>query len=201
MKVVIEKLNAEILENQFGFIYDGAYWVKYPTPIKLSGTEDGKYLVTIDGASIGDISPDPIEFNSDLLKLLIGLLPSYMQARGRAEQVTQMTPEQVTQWMAEYLSVPDERIKLAINLGPHGAAISPGNEFTFTMVQGVTCEFEVTYKTKDGQLIKDTIFYHPVVISTNFLMTLFGDDVESIESVKVNNGDDGWSPFFGAGMI
>jgi hypothetical protein len=202
MKVVIEKLNAEILENQFGFHYDGSYWIKHLSPIKLSSTGEGKYLVSLEGATIGDMTPDPVEDNTDLIKLIIGLLPSYMQARGRSEQLTQLNPEILTNWINEYLDIPDERIKLAIKFGPQGAAISPGNEFTFTLLNGVTCRFKVFWTGIDDMTYIDEVYYHPITISYSFLKSLLGDNVKSIDKVLVQINEVGdWDPFFGAGMI
>lgn len=192
MEKVIKDLTADVLMD-LGFSYDGYYWGSPNVPFKLQSADQGyTVFIEIPGAE----TPPPVMTNSDLLRLMCSVSTVYLQKElnGFNPSSAEMAKFHLNQLILKYFNFnPSSSYKMAAILGPQGIGITPANEFTFTVLNGVQCEFKV-YLSGDKL---ETVYIHPECMSGRYLKELFPDD--EIDRVEVLS-EGGYEPFFGCGM-
>jgi len=188
-------LNDEVL-TQFGFTFDGYYWVSPNIPFKLVlSNQDNTYMVEIPGADIGQ-TPPPIKTNHQLLLYMSQMAGGYLQQC--IEPIAQvMEPQQLVEEvqniLSRYYNFQDERLKMVGVLNPTGIEVRPANEYTLTIQSGVQMRFLVYF---EGDT-EEEIFFNPACISYPFIKSLFPDREPSAVDVMTS---DGWQAFFGVGI-
>lgn len=201
MERIIKELNSEILES-LNYSFDGFYWVHPVNPIKLQSTDvEGTYIVILDGGDITN-NPDPVKSNTDLLRLIVALVQPYIQAHMQNASMNNIPVDSMflTNILKQYFDFRDERIKFRVGFSQVGLNLAPENEFTFTLLEGLQCEFKVIYsKGPDSENIVEAIYTHPQCMSTRYLKSLFGDDIV-IKQLSVLS-EDGFEPFYGIGLV
>lgn len=202
MKKIISKLTRELLE-EWGFTYDGYYWVHFNYPFKLiTANKPNTYMVEIEGAGIGQ-NPPPIETNSQLLQLIMNFSGLYLQSRMKDQQFLNqnIAGQFMAKTISEFLSF-DKNLSFRLMMSAMGQGnLAPDNEYTHTLISGYECEFEVSMVDSDGDKRVETIYYNPECISYPFVSSLFEDcEVTSISIVSRIDTEVEVTPFFGCGL-
>lgn len=214
MEHIIKKLSRDLLE-EWGFEYDGYYWVHRNYLFKLINSNvPNTYMVFIEGAGIGQ-TPPPVETNSGLLQLIMAFSEKFIQEQLKDQKFIspQSQGQALAKALSDYLQF-DQNLRMRLVLGAMGqGGLVPDNEYTHTLLSGYECEFKVYLNQVStlGPGVKginkptnrtETIYYNPECISYQFLESLFpGHIISKVEVVSTSNdGSDTVTPFFGCGL-
>lgn len=204
MKRVIRDLNREIL-IEWGFDYDGYYWVHPNYPFKLINSDtEGTYMVHVDDAPLGT-TPEPVSNTSTLLNLVMAVSTIYVGSRIDQEStdIDTQVPK-ITELLKEYLSF-DEDLLFKFVVGENGqGGITPGNEYTYTLLSGLEDDFVVGME-KFGSGVQEyrNVFCARECMCLRYLQDLFPGHI--IISVEMKNIDmlaeeNPFEPFYGSGL-
>lgn len=204
MEHIIKALNQQLLQD-WGFTYDGFYWLHKNFIFKLQNTnKEGTYLAEIEGVPAGQ-NPPPLSNNSHLMQLIIQTAQVYIQNELKNKTFLNASAQgkAIAEIVSNYLDFePRLHFRLAPDPSGMGMGLMPEDEFTYTLISGYECEFRVVYESKEGGLSTEILYYNPECISYGFLKQLH----EDAEPVKVHivgkdkEGNEELTSFFGCGI-
>lgn len=202
MERIVKTLSNEIL-TEWGFHFDGFYWIKSDLPIKLQKGNDGKYIVQIENVPIGQ-NPPPIDTNSKLIQLILAFAGNYIQMKVKDKKFLNQKAQgmAIANALSEFMNF-DKNIRMRLSMGNMGqGGLTPDNEYTHTLISGIELEFHVIHENKENGPALDVIYYNPECISYNFLRSLFNDDeIKSVSVIGIDEkGEKVETPFFGCGL-
>lgn len=208
MERINKPLTRDFLQS-VGVTFDGAYWVAPNTPIRLQASDrENTWMVTIPDLPLGHPQPEPISTYTEYLRLLMSFVPAFINARKSMHQVTnqQQEIEAVAHSLLEFFQF-DKKLAFNLQVGPMGAGLQPGNEYTHTLLTGNETRFKVLYQEQDpDNHFEVDVYTSPECVCTQFLkkllVTEYGVDPEAVDilSVLIETDDNKWESFFGAGL-
>jgi len=201
---IIQNLSSEFLLSH-GVTFNGINYVINRTEVKLISTDDpSKFMVNIPDLPLGMQQPQPIENYSQLIKLIVELLPMYLR-KGR-DLKNEDDLQKLTQDFVRNFEF-DENIKLGFAIGPQGIQIVPRNAYTYTLLTGIENHFKIQYNVGDGELTVDEIDMNPDCISLDFIKSYLAVnmniDIDGIQVTSVSilvKEPDQYELFFGRGI-
>jgi hypothetical protein len=200
-------LTTEILERA-GFNFDGYYYVN--PDIQLRFNVEGE------GFKPSFVDPTAPRFNtviktySDLIRVMHNMLQYYIGTKMSTKQFTsdREAQEYVVRILHQYYGF-DKELNFMLQFAPGGFIPIANNEYTYTLLDGRVNDFELEWKLPSDENLRITKFQtHPQCVSYPYLLRIIQCEFPEINDMDVMPvilevkyiRDDGYTPFFGAGI-
>lgn len=210
--MIFKNLNPELtseLLDKCGFKFDGYYYISEIHPVKFNKGEKG-FNPSVD-ANLPQMKSMEVMTYSEFLRILQATMQVYLMESMNGKNF--LNPESQVKYAAECIKkywAFDENLNFMMIINPQmgGIQLTPGNEYTHTMMSGMIREFVVrTRPNESGEYEQFELEIDPACISWPFLITYLNDTVgleKEIDHVylkdKTEKGEDLLIPFFGCGL-
>lgn len=207
MEHIIKKLDRNLLTD-WGFTYDGSYWIHKNYAFKLqltkakltTGEEVDVYGLT--APEIGLVKPIIVNNNGILFQIIVQEFNNYIHKKLKDSKFLNNTAKlnSIKSAKEEYFSF-DSDLDMVIQNTPVANQVQlslvPNNEYTHTLLSGIECNFKIDLKS-ESELKSEILYYNPTCISYQFIKSKFPN--YDIVGVFILDRDNNWEPFYGSGI-